>query len=65
MLDLIENLPSGWQGEPHRHPRRRKRSMVPDRLAPRAPDLVQRDFRAEELNEKWCGDITYVRVPHE
>ncbi|WP_392893151.1 hypothetical protein [Streptomyces sp. LN699] len=30
-----------------------------------APELVQRDFRAEELNEKWCGDIAYVRVPNE
>ncbi|MFD9418771.1 IS3 family transposase [Streptomyces goshikiensis] len=48
-----------------RYLRRRKRSTVPDRLAPRAPDLVQRDFRAEELNEKWCGGITCVRVPNE
>jgi transposase InsO family protein len=45
-----------------RHLRRRKRTTVPDRLAPPAPDLVQRDFRAEKLNEKWCGDITYVQV---
>ncbi|WP_435864114.1 IS3 family transposase [Streptomyces mirabilis] len=45
-----------------RHLRRRKRTTVPDRLAPPAPDLVQRDFRARKLNEKWCGDITYVQV---
>ncbi|MFE4825060.1 IS3 family transposase [Streptomyces sp. NPDC056704] len=45
-----------------RHLRRRKRTTVLDRLAPPAPDLVQRDFRAEKLNEKWCGDITYVQV---
>lgn len=41
-----------------RHLRRRN----PDRLAPPAPDLVQRDFTAARLDEKWCGDITYVQV---
>lgn len=45
-----------------RHLRRRKRTTVPDRLAPPAPDLVQRDFTAGQLDEKWCGDITYVQV---
>lgn len=45
-----------------RHLRRRKRTTVPDRLAPPAPDLVQRDFSAARLDEKWCGDITYVQV---
>lgn len=42
--------------------RRRKRTTVPDRLAPPAPDLVQRNSSARQLNEKWCGDITYVQV---
>ncbi|MFF1497610.1 IS3 family transposase [Streptomyces sp. NPDC058304] len=45
-----------------RHLRRRKRTTVPDRLAPPAPDLVRRDFTAGQLDEKWCGDITYVQV---
>ncbi len=45
-----------------RHLHRRKRTTVPDRVTPPAPDLVQRDFRAGQLNEKWCGDITYVQV---
>ncbi|MFB8000619.1 IS3 family transposase [Streptomyces sp. NPDC056002] len=45
-----------------RHLRRRKRTTVPDRLAPPAPDLVQRAFTAVDLDEKWCGDITYVQV---
>jgi transposase InsO family protein len=45
-----------------RHLRRRKRTTVPDRLAPPAPDLVQRNFFASQLNEKWCSDITYVQV---
>ncbi|GGY11909.1 hypothetical protein GCM10010510_67290 [Streptomyces anandii JCM 4720] len=26
------------------------------------PDLVMRDFTAEMLNTKWCGDMTYVAV---
>ncbi|MFF0795026.1 IS3 family transposase [Streptomyces spiralis] len=45
-----------------RHLRRRKRTTVPDRLAPPAPDLVQRKFCAGQLDEKWCGDITYVQA---
>ncbi|MET8411258.1 IS3 family transposase [Streptomyces sp. NPDC005195] len=45
-----------------RHLRRRKRTTVPDRLAPPAPDLVNRVFHAGQLDEKWCGDITYVQV---
>ncbi|CCK24606.1 hypothetical protein BN159_0227 [Streptomyces davaonensis JCM 4913] len=45
-----------------RYLRRRKRTTIPDRLAPPAPDLVQRDFSACQLDEKWCGDITYVQV---
>ncbi|MFD7472219.1 IS3 family transposase [Streptomyces sp. NPDC059837] len=45
-----------------RHLRRRQRTTVSDQLAPLAPDLVQRNFSARQLNEKWCGDITYVQV---
>ena len=44
-----------------RHLRRRKRATVPDRIASPAPDLVQRAFHAGDLDEKWCGDITYVQ----
>ncbi len=50
------------EGIEGRHLCRRKRTTVPDRLAPPAPDLVRRDFTAGELDEKWCGDITYVQV---
>ena len=50
------------EGIEGRHLRRRKRITVPDRLAPPAPDLVRRDFTAADLDEKWCGDITYVQV---
>ncbi|MBT2396202.1 IS3 family transposase [Streptomyces sp. ISL-100] len=45
-----------------RHLRKKKRTTIPDRLAPPVADLVQRDFSAGALDEKWCGDITYVRV---
>lgn len=44
------------------HLRRRKRTTVPDRFAPPAPDLVPRDLSAMQLDEKRCGDITYVQV---
>ncbi|MFD5110228.1 IS3 family transposase [Streptomyces cinereoruber] len=50
------------EGIEGRHLRRRKRTTIPDRLAPPAPDLVRRDFTAADLDEKWCGDITYVQV---
>jgi putative transposase len=33
---------------------------VPDRTAARAPDLVQRNFRAGRPNELWLADITYA-----
>lgn len=45
-----------------RHLRKKKRTTVPDRLSPPAPDLVQRDFTAGALDEKWCGDIACVQV---
>lgn len=50
------------EGIEGRHLRRRKRTTVPDRLAPPAPDLVRRNFTAAALDEKWCGHITYVQV---
>ena len=41
----------------------RTRSTIttrPDRNSPRAPDLVQRRFRADRPNELWVSDFTYV-----
>lgn len=43
-----------------RHPRKKKRTTIADRTAPPAPDLVMRDFTADTLNTRWCGDITYI-----
>jgi transposase InsO family protein len=45
-----------------RHLRRKKRTTIQDKTAPPVPDLVMRDFTADMLNTKWCGDITYVAV---
>ncbi|MFD5514332.1 IS3 family transposase, partial [Streptomyces sp. NPDC127051] len=45
-----------------RHLRKKKRTTVSDRLAPPLADLVQRNFTAGALDEKRCGDITYVQA---
>lgn len=42
-------------------PRRRFRSLTrADKAAPPAPDLLGREFSAQTLNEKWCGDLTEI-----
>lgn len=35
-------------------------TTVADHTAPRPPDLVDRQFRADEPNQLWVADITYV-----
>ncbi|WP_371640752.1 IS3 family transposase [Streptomyces virginiae] len=45
-----------------RHLRRKKRTTIADRAAAPVPDLVMRDFTADTLNTRWCGDITYTAV---
>ncbi|WP_375335284.1 IS3 family transposase [Micromonospora sp. CP22] len=45
-----------------RHLRRRKRTTIPDPATPPAPDLLGRDFTATTPDQRWCGDITYLRV---
>ncbi|MFC1401808.1 MULTISPECIES: IS3 family transposase [Streptacidiphilus] len=44
------------------HRRRRHRTTVPDPNAATRPDLVLRDFQPDPsaLNQRWCGDITYI-----
>ncbi|MEU9640330.1 IS3 family transposase [Streptomyces tendae] len=42
--------------------RRRHRTTVPDPAATKAPDLISRDFTADELNTKYVGDITYLPI---
>jgi putative transposase len=45
-----------------RHPRAWKRTTIgADQPVP-APDLIGQSFRADRPNEKWCGDVTYVKT---
>ena len=69
--DLIED---GWevsintvaasmarQGLVGRSPKRKRRSLTcPDKAAEPVDDLVKRDFAAETVDEKWCGDLTEI-----
>ena len=69
--DLIED---GWkvsvntvaasmrrQGLQGRTPKRKRRSLTrPDKAAAPIADLVKRDFSADEINQKWCGDLTEI-----
>src|SRR5215213_9156040 len=42
-----------------RCPKRKRRSLTrPDKAAAPVPDLVKRDFTAEAVNQRWCGDLT-------
>ena len=42
-------------------PKRKGRNLTrPDKAAEPVPDLVKRDFTAQEINEKWCGDLTEI-----
>ena len=45
-----------------RHLRRGRRTTIPDPHASAVPDLIGRDFTAEALDIRWCGDITYIPV---
>lgn len=41
---------------------RRHATTIRDQQAARAPDLVQRDFRADGPNRLWVADFTYLRT---
>lgn len=45
-----------------RRTRRRKQTTRPGRGRWRAPDLINRDFGAEHVNQKWYGDGTELRT---
>jgi putative transposase len=48
----------GFQG---RCPKRKRRSLTrPDKAAAPIPDLVKRDFAAEAIDQRWCGDLTEI-----
>ena len=42
--------------------RRRVKTTIPDQSGRRFPDLIQRDFTAEEPNLRYVGDITYLPI---
>ena len=50
---------AGLQG---RHPKAWKRTTVPGERPVPAPDLIGRAFSAAAPDQKWCGDITYVKT---
>jgi len=45
-----------------RHPKAWKKTTIHSDGPTPAPDLINRDFGAGQVNEKWCGDITYVKT---
>jgi transposase InsO family protein len=69
--DLVE---AGWrvskktvaasmsrQGLQGRCPKRKRRCLTrPDAAADPIPDLIRRDFGAEEIDQRWCGDLTEI-----
>jgi putative transposase len=49
------------QGLVGRSPKRKRRRLTrPDKAAAPIPDLVGRDFNAERINQRWCGDLTEI-----
>ena len=46
------------QGRP---PKRKRRCLTrPDKAAAPIPDLVRRDFNADAIDQRWCGDLTEI-----
>ena len=49
------------QGLQGRSPKRKRRCLTrPDKAAAPIPDLVKRDFSAERIDQRWCGDLTEI-----
>jgi transposase InsO family protein len=60
---VSENTVATLMREQHlaaRRNKRRKATTRPGRARWRAPDLVKRDFPAQEINRKWYGDGTEI-----
>ena len=49
---------AGLQG---RHPRAWKKTTIHGQRPVPAPDLIGRDFTAKKRDQRWCGDITYIK----
>jgi transposase InsO family protein len=50
---------AGLQG---RHPKAWKRTTIAGQRPVPAPDLIGRCFTAAAPNQRWCGDVTYVKT---
>jgi len=49
------------QGLQGRSPKRKRRCLTrPDKAAEPIPDLVGRDFHADAIDQRWCGDLTEI-----
>jgi putative transposase len=44
------------------HPRAWKQTTAAGLRPVNAPDLIERDFTAPGPDQRWCGDITYVKT---
>ncbi|MEA5054501.1 MAG: IS3 family transposase, partial [Propionicimonas sp.] len=44
-----------------RHPRAWKKTTIHGERPVPAPDLIGRDFTAKKRDQRWCGDITYIK----
>ncbi|MBP2329624.1 transposase InsO family protein [Kibdelosporangium banguiense] len=51
---------AGLQG---RHPKPWKRTAIAGQAPVPAPDLIGRDFTAEAVDQRWCGDIERHEAP--
>lgn len=45
-----------------RHPKAWKRTTIAGDRPVNAPDLIGRQFTAEQPDQKWCGDVTYIKT---
>lgn len=45
-----------------RHPNAWRKTTVHGDKPNYAKDLIKQDFRAKHPNQKWCGDITYIKT---
>jgi transposase InsO family protein len=45
-----------------RHPRPYKKTTVQGEKPVDAPDRIGREFSADRPDQKWCGDITYIKT---
>jgi transposase InsO family protein len=49
------------QGLAGRSPKRKRRCLTrPDKAAAPIPDLVRRNFHADAVDQRWCGDLTEI-----